>query len=85
MAYYHANMMPPPDQPDPVMVDRKDAIAAGALLETPEEAIARRINGGGVPAHYLPTPALNADGRGGRDLDKDAVPWDTHKQSSSAE
>jgi ferredoxin len=85
MAYYHANMMPPPDQPDPVMVDRKEAMAAAALLETPEEALARRKNGGGVPAHYLPTPALTTDGQGGRDLDKGVVPWDTHKKSSSAE
>ena len=85
MAYFHANMMPPPVEPDPVMVDRKEAMAAAALLDSPEEALARRKNGGGVPAHYLPTPALTTDGQGGRDLDKGVVPWDTHKKSSSAE
>jgi len=56
MAYYHASMMPPPDEQGPVPVDRKAALAAGALLETPEAAKARKSSGGAAPLHYLPTP-----------------------------
>ncbi|MBT6534669.1 MAG: Fe-S protein [Rhodospirillaceae bacterium] len=60
MAYYHANMMPPPDTPDPVPVERKAAMAAGALMETPDEAEARAAAGGPAPAHYTPTPPMGA-------------------------
>ncbi|MEK9900050.1 MAG: hypothetical protein VW516_04780, partial [Rhodospirillaceae bacterium] len=60
MAYYHANMMPPPDTPSPVPVDRKAAMAAGALLETPHQAKARIAAGGPAPAHYIPTPPIGA-------------------------
>lgn len=60
MAYYHANMMPPPDTPEPVPVDRKAAMAAGALLETPDGARARVAAGGAAPEHYTPTPPLGA-------------------------
>ncbi len=56
MAYYHASMMPPPDEPGPVPVDRKAAMAAGAWLETPEAARRRAAAGGAVPVHYLPAP-----------------------------
>ena len=56
MAYYHANMMPPPDMADAVPVDRKAAMAAGALLETPAAAKARKARGEGPPAHYVATP-----------------------------
>jgi len=56
MAYYHASMMPPPDEQGPVTVDRKAAMAAGALLETPEAAKARQSSGGAAPLHYVPTP-----------------------------
>lgn len=59
MAVYHASMMPPPDHLDPYPVNRKEAIAAGSLLETPAEARARKIRGGRVPVHYIPTKALN--------------------------
>lgn len=58
MAYYHANMMPPPNDPAPVPVDRKAALAAKALLETVEGARARHANGGAKPAHYVPTPVV---------------------------
>ncbi|MCZ6510342.1 MAG: Fe-S protein [Alphaproteobacteria bacterium] len=60
VAYYHANMMPPPDAPGPVPVDRKAALKAGALLETPDEARARAAAGGAAPAHYTPTPPAGA-------------------------
>lgn len=59
MAYYHASDMPPPDNPDAMMVDRKAAMAAGALLETPEGAKRRNAAGGAKPAHYDPTPPSN--------------------------
>jgi len=58
IAYYHANMMPPPDEPGPVEVDRKAALAAAALIETPEQARRRVAGGGSVPAHYIPTPPV---------------------------
>lgn len=62
IAYYHADMMPPPDEPGPVGVDRKAALAAAALIETPEEARRRVAAGGAVPLHYLPTPPLGEAG-----------------------
>jgi reductive dehalogenase len=60
MAYYHANMMPPPNDPSPHVVDRKAAMAAKDLLETPDEARARHARGGARPAHYLATPPVAA-------------------------
>jgi ferredoxin len=60
VAYYHANMMPPPDTPEPVPVDRKAALKAAELLETPDEARARAAAGGPAPAHYSPTPPVGA-------------------------
>jgi reductive dehalogenase len=59
MAYYHANMMPPPNDPSPHVVDRKAALAARELLETPDEARARHACGGPRPAHYVPTPPVD--------------------------
>ena len=56
VAYYHANMMPAPDQPDAYPVNRKAALAAREVLETPAEARARVAAGGPTPAHYVPTP-----------------------------
>jgi reductive dehalogenase len=61
IAYYHADMMPPPDAPGPIPVDRKAALAAKALLETPTEARARKGRGGATPAHYIPTPPAAAE------------------------
>ena len=61
IAYYHANMMPPPDEPGAVEVDRKAALAAAALVETPDQARRRVAGGGAVPLHYIPTlPAGSA-------------------------
>lgn len=56
MAYYHADMMPPPDAPGPVPVDRKAALAARDVIETPDEARARTARGAPPPPHYRPTP-----------------------------
>ena len=61
IAYYNANVMPAPDAPGPVPVDRKAAITSGELLETPEEAAARVARGEGPPEHYVPTPPLGID------------------------
>jgi len=62
IAYYNANVMPAPDAPGPVRVDRKAAVASAALLETPAEAAARVARGeGGPPEHYIPTPPLGID------------------------
>jgi ferredoxin len=60
IAYYNANVMPPPNSHGiPVFPNRKEAIAAAALLETPDEARARVKAGGATPAHYIPTPPLD--------------------------
>jgi reductive dehalogenase len=56
MAYYHASMMPPPNDQRPHPVDRKAAMAAKDLLETPAQALARKAAAGPTPAHYRPTP-----------------------------
>jgi ferredoxin len=58
IAYYHANMMPVPNIIEPQPVDRKAALAASALLETPAEAKARVAQGKPAPAHYTPTPPV---------------------------
>jgi len=60
MAYYHASMMPPPNDPARHAVDRKAALAAKELLETVDGARARHAAGGAKPAHYVATPAVAA-------------------------
>jgi len=50
--------MPPPNDPAPHVVDRKAAMAARDLLESPDQAHARRARGGARPAHYAPTPPV---------------------------
>ena len=64
IAYYNANAMPPPDVSGPVKVDRKAAVASGALLETPSEAAERVARGGPPPEHYIPTPPTGGDPTG---------------------
>ena len=59
IAYYNANLMPPPNSHGmPQIPNRKEAIAAAALLETPAEALARIRSAGAKPLHYVPTPPL---------------------------
>jgi reductive dehalogenase len=59
IAYYHADMMPPPDAVGAVFeVDRKSGLAAAASVETPEAARARRARGEAAPRHYRPTPPV---------------------------
>ncbi len=65
IAYYHASMMPPPDAPGPVELDRKAALAAAALIESPAQARARAAAGGAVPAHYIATPAAGSAAKSG--------------------
>ena len=64
-------MMPAPDQPGPFPVDRKAALEAKALLETPDEARARKARGGPTPAHYIPTPPVG----GGAVKERTASPY----------
>ena len=55
VAYYHADMMPPPSTGGDIFpVKRSDGLAAAIKVETVEEAKARRKNGGPLPAHYIP-------------------------------
>ena len=68
MAYYHADAMPAPDASALVPVDRKAALAAKAVLETPDEARARIARGEAPPSHYTPTPPT-----GEAEANKDAV------------
>ncbi len=59
MAVYPASMMPPPNELEPVAIDRKAAMAAVNLLETPSQARKRIAAAGVAPSHYAPTPPLN--------------------------
>ena len=60
VAYYHADMMPPPNSSGiAMMVKRKDGIAAAVKVETVEQALARKARGGPVPDHYVPTPPMD--------------------------
>ena len=53
-------MMPPPNEPGPVEVDRKAAMAAVDLLETPSQARQRVAAGLVAPRHYVATPPAAA-------------------------
>ena len=60
VAYYHADMMPPPNSSGTaMMVKRKDGVAAAVKVETVEQALARKARGDPVPAHYIPTPPMD--------------------------
>jgi reductive dehalogenase len=62
IAYYPASAMPVPDDTNAQPVVRKQALAAAALIETPEEARARVARGGTAPEHYRATPAAGQHG-----------------------
>ncbi|MHA1536491.1 MAG: Fe-S protein [Alphaproteobacteria bacterium] len=66
MAFYNADVMPPPNQAKPVPVDRKAAMVAAAALETPAQARDRVAGGGEPPAHYWPTKPLSGAGAGSK-------------------
>lgn len=82
VAYYHANMMPPPDARAPVPIDRKSALAAAEVVETPEQARTRKAAGGPMPAHYAPTPP--AGGAAGGDAARVKGPFEAAKETASA-
>ncbi len=59
VAYYHANMMPPPNtsgMAQPVV--RKEGLTAAEQVETVDEALVRRTKGEAKPLHYIPTQPL---------------------------
>ncbi|MGD8325052.1 MAG: reductive dehalogenase domain-containing protein, partial [Gammaproteobacteria bacterium] len=56
VAYYSANVIPPPGHPGPWKADRKAALASAAQLETPAAARRRSAAGGARPEIYVPTP-----------------------------
>ena len=68
IAFYHADMMPPPDHLDAFPVDRKAALAAKDVLETPEEARRRHATGGPAPDHYHATPPDGCETKPSRDV-----------------
>ncbi len=62
VAYYHANMMPPPNSSGmPIAVKRKEGLAAAIKVETVKQALARRAEGGPKPEHYIPTKPLSPE------------------------
>lgn len=56
MAYYNADMMPPPNEQSAVKINRKEGMLAKEKLETPAQARKRKANGNPAPSHYSPTP-----------------------------
>ena len=84
MAYYHASMMPPPDVMEPVPVDRKAAMAAKDLLETPGQARERIARGGKTPSHYIPTPLAGAALASGTSENPLLSPYATQDSSKEA-
>jgi reductive dehalogenase len=62
VAYYHADMMPPPNSSGMAIdVKRKEGLAAAIKVETVKEALARRAAGKPKPEHYIPTAALKPE------------------------
>ncbi|MBI36129.1 MAG: Fe-S protein [Alphaproteobacteria bacterium] len=77
VAYYNADVMPPPDAGDPVMLDRKAAVKAKELLETPEKALKRIEAGNPKPLHYNP---VESTGTGMSENQKSAnAIWDKER------
>jgi len=54
IGYYHAQDNPPPDAKEAFPVNRRDALARAELVETVEEAVARRERGDPIPVHFHP-------------------------------
>ena len=55
VGYYSANVMPPPNSTEAVLLNHRDAIKRSEELETVSAAIARHKNKGEKPEHYIPT------------------------------
>lgn len=58
IAYVNADMLPPPNHRSVFPMNRKAAVAAAQVLETPAQARERVARGGAKPAHYVPPPAV---------------------------
>jgi len=56
IAYYHADVMPPADTLEVVLVNRKAALASATQIETPIQARERLRQGGVTPTHYVAPP-----------------------------
>ncbi len=82
MAYYQAHMMPVPNDLRPQPVDRKEAMAEAAVLETPDQAAARKANGGLVPPQYTPT-LPDPDGPIGENIKPTVYGGGTEKSKAS--
>ena len=64
IAYYHADMMPPPDAVDVIHdVDRRAGLEAAGKVESPAAARARRARGEPAPLIYHPVPPAHMPGR----------------------
>ncbi|MDG2090286.1 MAG: Fe-S protein [Gammaproteobacteria bacterium] len=55
VGYYPANVMPPPNSTEPVLINHRDAIKRSAEVETVNAAFTRHNNKGAKPEHYIPT------------------------------
>ncbi len=55
VGYYSANVMPPPNSTEAVLLNHREAIKRAKELETVDAAIARHKNKGEKPEHYIPT------------------------------
>lgn len=71
VAYYHASMMPPPNTSGMLQaVTRKEGLAAAELVETVDQALARRASGGAKPAHYIPVKPLPPEALHSEDVER---------------
>lgn len=63
IAVYPASTLPPPDLMAPFPADRKLGEQLATQLETPKQARERRVNGGKMPDHYIPSYLTGTDGQ----------------------
>ncbi len=68
IAIYPASAMPPPDEPAPVPLDRKAALAAAGGRETPADAQNRAEAGGAPPPQTRPTPPRGTEDAARNDI-----------------
>lgn len=59
IAYYNADVNPPPGIDGAVALDRKAGLIAATLIETPAQAVRRRERGEPAPSHYKANPPLD--------------------------
>ena len=58
VGYYSADVMPPPNQKEPVLANHRDAISRADELETVNAALSRYSSEGDKPKHYIPTKSI---------------------------